>query len=63
MNGDIYEGEWMKDKNHGEGIIRFCKRKSLHICESKLDYNLEAFILIIVIICLFSSCLSKWKLV
>lgn len=30
-SGDIYEGEWLKDKNHGQGIIRYGKRALLYI--------------------------------
>lgn len=40
-NGDIYEGEWMKDENHGQGIIRYGKRTLLYlrILKTKIDQN------------------------
>lgn len=40
-NGDIYEGEWVKDKNHGQGIIRFGESTLLyiHFLKSKIDYS------------------------
>lgn len=40
-NGDIYEGEWMKDKNHGKGIIRYGKEKNSLFLKSKIDHNVE----------------------
>lgn len=44
-NGDIYEGEWMKDENHGEGSIRYGETTLLHfitilLSKSQIDYNL-----------------------
>lgn len=29
-NGDVYEGEWMKDKRHGCGIIRYGEKTLLY---------------------------------
>lgn len=28
-NGEVYEGEWMKDKPHGHGIVRYGEKTIL----------------------------------
>lgn len=39
-NGDIYEGEWMKDKCHGHGIIHYGKKMFLDY-----DLTLESIVI------------------
>ena len=55
-SGDIYEGEWLKDKNHGQGIMRFSKKTLHYINLKKIKKRLSLRWWIIK--CDFSTCVQ-----